>query len=328
VCRTPEAGVDKTVTIKGKRIRVQISQNVIYINGVRYGPGDERLHIIPISDLPTGVPIEGVGITIGQNIAIFVNSTTALVVNQSLLGIVPAGKPNGERCAASSECASTLCSSGTCTSVIVKDGSIVSPSQSPTNVLVGDRKVPVTLSNIFGWNRTKAYLNCIRGTVCTSSNDCCGAQCSDGYCLCGMNACSASGECCSGYCEDGQCKVAPTMSSFLLSKPLQGCAGLVEECLPGEGSCVAICGGLTLLMLVSAVGSGFVAWQRFAHPVPGIAVAMIPIFVGLLMYTFVGIVSAIVMIAMLTYLKGEAKVMPFEVGGAILPSQKGVKRKV
>lgn len=124
-----------------------------------------------------------------------------------------------------------------------------------------------------------------------------------------MSACSASGECCTGYCEDGQCKIAPTMSSFLFSKPLQGCAGLVEECLPDETSCVFICDGLMILLLISAIGAGFVAWKKFDHPAAGIVAAVIPILFGILFYVFVGIVSAIAEIAMLSYLETGAKIV-------------------
>jgi hypothetical protein len=97
------------------------------------------------------------------------------------------------------------------------------------------------------------------------------------------------------------------MSSFLFSKPLQGCAGLVEECLPDETSCVFICDGLMILLLISAIGAGFVAWKKFDHPAAGIVAAVIPILFGILFYVFVGIISAIAEIAILSYLGEKAK---------------------
>jgi hypothetical protein len=98
--------------------------------------------------------------------------------------------------------------------------------------------------------------------------------------------------------------------SLFFSKPLQGCAGLVEECLPGEVGCIAICGALTFLMLASALSSGLYSWRRFNHPVPGIIAVIVPLLVGMLLYTFVGIISAFAIIVMLSQLRLDVKVIP------------------
>jgi hypothetical protein len=311
----------KTITVSAAvdisnldRTEIQVLQNGKLINSIKTSD--------PLFSVDLEVPADGIyDITIiayDTSGKTETQSVTNIDVNTSMIVTPPptktACKNNGVGCGADGECCSGQCKSKQCNSPIIQDGVIVPPAigssgfiqedKEPTIEIETDRKISPLVS-IFGWTKVKADTasSCIRGAQCAASSDCCSAPCSDGYCLCGMSACSSSGECCSGYCEDGQCKTAPTMSLFLLSKPLQGCAGLVEECLPGEGSCVAICGGLTILLLITAAGSGFVAWQRFAHPVPAIIAAVIPILIGLLMYTFVGIIAAIVMIAMFSHLK-------------------------
>jgi hypothetical protein len=171
-----------------------------------------------------------------------------------------------------------------------------------------ERKATSTfLVDVFGWSRKKIEeeTTCVRGASCTTSAECCGADCVDGGCICSTKVCATSGECCNGYCEEGLCKTAPTISLFFaetLKKPITaeiGCGGLVEECLPGEQTCFSFCNALTGMLLVVSAGSGGIVWRRMRHPVPGIITALVPIGVGLMFYPFVGTVVGIVMVALL-----------------------------
>lgn len=69
-----------------------------------------------------------------------------------------------------------------------------------------------------------------------------------------------------------------------------------------------ICDGLMILLLISAVGAGFVSWKKFNHPAAGLVAAVIPLILGIQFYVFVGIISAIAEIAMLSYLGREAQI--------------------
>jgi len=201
-------------------------------------------------------------------------------------------------------------------SKIIQNGSLVAPASRSDLTAVSQRKYSTSLVKLFGiseW-KSRTISTCIRGSICVDSEDCCGGGCDKGFCLCGVNACSASGECCTGYCDEGQCRTPPTTSSFLFSKPLQGCAGMIDECLPGEGGCIAICGALTFLLLASVFSAGAFTWRRFNHPVPGVAAAAISLLVGLMFYSFVGIITAFAIIAMLSYIRKDIKVIPVPSG--------------
>ena len=231
-------------------------------------------------------------------------------------------KDNGENCAADSECCSGKCAGGKCIPSLFVGGQRASPAASgaggsasasgETRVVreVERKTTSPFLVNVFGWARKKveAYSTCIRGARCSTSADCCGADCVDGYCLCSTSACATTGECCSGYCEEGRCVAPPTTSLFIseaIKKPLSsqvGCSGLIEECLPGEYSCISLCNGLTAVLLIVAGGVGAFIWRKFEHPVFGIAGAFIPIFVGLVTYPFVGAIIGLIIVAMMTRL--------------------------
>lgn len=229
-------------------------------------------------------------------------------------------KDNGEACAADGECCSGKCAGGKCIPVIVEGGKTTSSGYSrgagSSGAVGGEQRVvreverkatSAFLVNIFGWSKTKVEeeTTCIRGSLCATSADCCGADCVDSACLCSTKVCSVSGECCAGYCEGGLCRTAPVMSLFVaeaLKKPVTaevGCAGLVEECLPGEQSCFSICNALTGLLLVVSAGTGGIVWRRIGHPVPGIVAAFVPIGVGLMFYPFVGMVVGLLTLALL-----------------------------
>lgn len=161
--------------------------------------------------------------------------------------------------------------------------------------------------SIFGVSKvkTEAIATCIKGALCTSSADCCGAECINGQCLCAKGACVTSGECCTGYCEKGVCRDPPKMSLFIteaLNKPITSqfaCSGLIEECDPSETNCISICNGLTGLLALVSLGFGFFIWREFKHPVPGLVGVFVPILIGLITYPFVGIIIGIIMLGLM-----------------------------
>jgi uncharacterized protein YukE len=228
---------------------------------------------------------------------------------------------SGQGCTTDADCYSGKCMQGQCVQIIVINNngnpSVVSPSRSaPDNNVITkeiERKVSAPeVSTLFGLNKTKTVrsTNCIWGAKCSNTTDCCGADCDKGYCSCGIAACSSSGECCYGYCEEGACVIAPTMAAFAFSKQINGCAGFIEECLPGEGSCFTICNALLVFLGLASVGAGFVAWNKFGHVTPALAGAIIPCFIGMTIYPFAGSVVAIMLMAML-YVTKEEQFAPF-----------------
>ncbi len=226
------------------------------------------------------------------------------------------------QCPSGSKCQRGACVCGSddyvCQQTLGRDAvaSVVlgTPSAGKPNVIVSEvvvqetRKVIIDpLIEIFGWSRVKTETSrsCIKGGACFSSADCCGNECSEGACICSVNACVTSGDCCSGYCDGGLCKQPPTMSLFLtdaFSKPLDtnvGCAGLVDECLPGEGNCVSVCSGITGVFILISLAIGFLVWRIFNHPVPGLVGVFIPILLGISTYPFVGVIIGLLIIGLL-----------------------------
>ncbi|MCX8202258.1 MAG: hypothetical protein N3G74_00380 [Candidatus Micrarchaeota archaeon] len=162
------------------------------------------------------------------------------------------------------------------------------------------------LYSLLGTSKSKllAYDSCLRGSICSTSDDCCGAPCLGSRCACSNSVCTTTADCCSGYCENGKCSSAPyqklSLFSSLTSQNL-GCAGLIEECSPGEKTCISLCNGISLLLVLVAGSFGAFTWTRFKHPVAGLVAAFVPIVIGLAFYPFVGIVSGIILFSLLVY---------------------------
>jgi len=78
-----------------------------------------------------------------------------------------------------------------------------------------------------------------------------------------------------------------------------GCAGLIEECAPGETNCISLCNGLSFLLMIVAGGFGAYSWKLFKHPVAGLLAAFTPVAIGLMTYPFIGIILGIVLFTVL-----------------------------
>jgi hypothetical protein len=250
-------------------------------------------------------------------------------------------RSNGQACNSGSECCTGTCKAGVCATCVINEecptdkvcsngfcvspqeikqglpsiptgGGEKSPSQSYQQAVTIQREVERKAAapfiySIFGVSKTKiqASATCIKGALCSSSADCCGAECINSVCLCSKGACITSGECCTGYCENGVCRDPPQMSLFIaeaLNKPITpqfACTGLIEECNPTETQCISVCNGLTGLLALVSIGFGFFVWREFKHPVPGLIGAFAPVLIGLITYPFVGIILGIIMIGLL-----------------------------
>lgn len=177
-------------------------------------------------------------------------------------------------------------------------------SDSSPKVLVEERKKAAfdQLFVVFSASKTRllAYDKCLRGSLCSTSDDCCGAPCLDSRCACSTSVCITTADCCSGYCDNGKCKLPKSTSLFFLDSvstvfSRSGCSGLIEECSPDEKTCISLCNGLYILLIASSIGLGFYLWRLFTHPVIGIGSALLPILIGIALYPFIGIIFAILL---------------------------------
>ena len=225
--------------------------------------------------------------------------------------------PSGNECSSLGLCVPT----GQGPLVITPGGNVPGPSGGPStssssgsysssvqiNREVDKEAAAPFLFALFGVSRKKveAAATCIRGALCYTNADCCGAECINGACLCAKGACVTTGECCTGYCEKGMCRDPPQMSLFLAEAlrreitPQFGCTGLIEQCDPSEIQCISICNGLTSVLALVSLGFGGFVWRSFKHPVPGLMAAFMPVLIGTLTYPFVGIVIGVVMLGLL-----------------------------
>ncbi len=224
-----------------------------------------------------------------------------------------------KECNQSSDCGSGICYNNKCVSeeqpaqsnvesVKIGRSSFGESRSSPQLFLEKKRQVASdSLYSLFGISKTKllAYDKCLRGSLCSSSDDCCGAPCLGSRCACSNSICTTTADCCSGYCENGRCASAPTTSLFFMDSlsggvsSQIGCSGLIDECSPIEGTCVSLCNGLTMLLLLVSAGFGVYTWLHYKHPVAGLVGGSMPVIIGLATYPFVGIVIGIIMFALL-----------------------------
>jgi len=209
-------------------------------------------------------------------------------------------------CRSGAECDSGKCVNGNCLAVtfskresngVVVDPGFVREERPPvTNI------IPASVLQTFGIATEVKTKTCDVGTRCSTADDCYDSQCIDGTCACCVQTCVRSGDCCTGYCEQGRCKLPPSMAPFIIRKPgsmLSGCAGLIQECLPGEQGCISICNAMTFLLAIVGAGTMFAFWKTYKHPVIAIGSLAIPIALSIITYPFVGVIISLLMIGML-----------------------------
>jgi hypothetical protein len=206
-------------------------------------------------------------------------------------------------CRSGAECDSGKCVNGNCLSVTfserqVAPGFIRNETQPVTDL------IPASVLTRFGIATEVKVKTCDIGTRCSTSDDCFDSQCIDGTCACCVQTCVRSADCCAGYCDQGRCKLPPSMAPFIIRNPdsgslLSGCAGLIQECLPGEQGCISICNAMTFLLAIVGAGTMFAFWKTYKHPAIAIGSLAIPIVLSIITYPFVGVIISLLMIGML-----------------------------
>ncbi|MDO8339766.1 MAG: hypothetical protein Q7T16_03860, partial [Candidatus Burarchaeum sp.] len=113
-----------------------------------------------------------------------------------------------------------------------------------------------------------------------------------------------SAACCSGYCEAGVCRLKPPAPQALT---LPGGVGVKSGCA-GLGVDLGFlgCNFLWLLLLSLSALAGYTANKRFSR-LHGAAFLLLPLFVALISYVFIGILLALVELALLAFISGRQK---------------------
>ncbi|MEM4389216.1 MAG: hypothetical protein QXG98_00960 [Candidatus Micrarchaeia archaeon] len=112
-------------------------------------------------------------------------------------------------------------------------------------------------------------------------------------------SCNITADCKEGYCSAGNCIIPITeAANFLTFGPKSGCAGLAD--VAALGTNVVVCDAMWVLLVLFSGLAGFVARREENRLVP-ITAALLPLAIGALIFVFVGIIVAIVEIALLLY---------------------------
>jgi len=134
-------------------------------------------------------------------------------------------------------------------------------------------------------------------------------QCEQGYCLDGkcqlpdlissrpLGACIETADCLEGYCADGEC-ILPTAKAEILEIGIKGgCSGFTEE--TGALGSFAICEAVWILVPVFAVAAAYVSARGGNGRFITLAVLLLPIFIALIFFAFLGIMFALAEMALL-----------------------------
>jgi len=134
-------------------------------------------------------------------------------------------------------------------------------------------------------------------------------QCSEGYCLDGVcnlpsiissrpvGGCVKTADCSEGYCSLGTC-IVPTAKSEILQLGIKGgCSGLSEG-TSMFGSFVP-CEAMWILAPIFALAAAYVSMRAGNGRFVTATVLLLPIFVALIFFAFLGILLALVEIALL-----------------------------
>ncbi|MFA6035462.1 MAG: hypothetical protein WC759_00705 [Candidatus Micrarchaeia archaeon] len=132
-------------------------------------------------------------------------------------------------------------------------------------------------------------------------------QCSEGYCLdnaCKLppvissrpiSECTKTADCSEGYCSTGTC-IIPTVKAEILNIGIKsGCSGLAEE-TSVFGSFI-LCEAMWVLVPVFALAAAYISARGGNNRFVTAAVLLLPIFISLIFFAFLGIIFALVEIA-------------------------------
>jgi hypothetical protein len=132
-------------------------------------------------------------------------------------------------------------------------------------------------------------------------------QCSEGYCLdniCHLpsiissrpiSECTKTADCSEGYCSTGTC-IIPTVRGEILNIGIKsGCSGLAEE--TSVFGSIILCEAMWVLVPVFALAAAYISARAGNNRFVTAAVLLLPLFVALIFFAFLGIIFALVEIA-------------------------------
>ncbi|MEM2974264.1 MAG: MopE-related protein, partial [Candidatus Micrarchaeia archaeon] len=207
-------------------------------------------------------------------------------------------------CTSDEQCPSGRCIGGICLSEYYASRQTSKGEFAPPGYVSEEKvetAIPSVILKMFGVATEREVKTCTIGLRKASAEECYDSKYMDGVCACCIETCVRTADCCVGYCENNRCKLPPQMAPFVVKKPaaLSGCAGLIQECLPGEQGCITICNAMTFLLGLVAVGTFFAYWRVYKHPVTFIGAAAVPVIVSIFTYPFAGIIVGLLMVGML-----------------------------
>jgi hypothetical protein len=144
---------------------------------------------------------------------------------------------------------------------------------------------------------------------CNSTADCTEGFCQNFACTTPVpadylkiRACNSTAQCYEGYCYRGQC-IIPTASTKIFDFGVKkGCAGLFSGTL-GDVD-VIICDSVWLLLFILSAAAAFVTRGERNKLIPLVAF-LAPVFVGVMVYPFMGVVLAVLELLFAIYRIGN-----------------------
>ena len=148
------------------------------------------------------------------------------------------------------------------------------------------------------------------GESCQYTKDCENGYCIDTVCVLpevsaqqDMDACNITADCLEGYCVENTC-ILPTIRSELLEFGIKsGCAGLVGG--TDALSSFLICGTIWLLVFLFSIVSAYTSNKQGYTKLVTIAALLLPLFIALLLYPFIGAIAGLIELALIMRGKGR-----------------------
>ena len=209
---------DRTIIIGGRQVHITIMDDAIYINGRRYERSTEGINEVEVTGLPEGEPLGGLGIIFRtNNIALYLNSTTAIVLNQSLFDYSPCVS-DGMECIASGECCSDNCDNKVCKAPTCNVNSDCAVNRSCALPLCAMHSCTYLMNgcDFFGSCRANGERETVNGTPSYCSSDRWHPQLKNG------EACQHDSECLDYLCDSGKCGQSGPFGIFF---------GIIDEIL-------------------------------------------------------------------------------------------------
>ncbi|VVC04383.1 Uncharacterised protein [Candidatus Burarchaeum australiense] len=141
-------------------------------------------------------------------------------------------------------------------------------------------------------------------------------NCSEGYCLnkvCTLppvssqlntTSCNTTSDCSEGYCLNGGC-ILPTSRGELIGFGIKsGCAGIAEE--TGALGSFAVCDIMWILVFVFSIAAAYSSYRRGNDRLITAAFFFLPFFLALILFPFLGLLTALVELAVIAERKRKA----------------------